>query len=479
MQPSLTGLLVCGALLLAGHRLNGALIIGLIASLAFGSTAVATLTAIGGATPLIYTFFAGVLVLAAAARRSVWRDLGGVFGRLRSVWALCALTLYIAIGALLFPRLLLGRTSVFVLSESREGIVESTLAPVSGNITQTGYFGVSALTAIALCVLLLRQDRLEQVRRGFLLFCLLHAGMGLIDLAGKLAGAGDLLAPLRTAGYAMLTEQVSAGFARVTGAFPEASAFSAASLACLAFCYTYWRHTGDRLARWLVLTLLGLLLLSTSSTAYGGLFVLGTAAAFGICRSLASDRLQGDDLLILGLLAVGAVLILALAVYSEAALEPVANLIDASLLGKASSASGQERAYWNLKSMQAFLDSGALGIGMGSSRASSWPVAVLSQLGLLGAVLMAALLVVIARGLGGLARRADARTCAIVASVRSAALASIVAASMIGGSPDPGMLFFIALAVITATRARLREKPRPDHSPADPLPVLPTDLLDA
>ncbi len=447
------GFLVCGVLLVVGQRLGGPLIIGLIASLAFGSTAIMTLSAIGGATPLIYAVFCGLLVLAAVARRTIRRDLGIVFGQLRVVWVLCLLTAYITVGAVLFPRLFQGRTTVFVTT--REGIVETMLAPVPGNITQTGYFFISTLTALALWVLLLREDRLEQARRGFLLFCLLHVGMGLIDFAGKTVGISDLLAPLRTASYAMLTEQVSAGFARINGAFPEPSSFSAASLTCLAFCYTYWRHTGDRLTKWLAVLLLLLLLASTSSTAYGGLFALGLAAAAGIGRALLSDRLRPDDLKILALLGFGLALILGLALYRERIFDPVVELVNASLLDKAKSSSGQERTYWNVKSMQAFFDTGLLGVGMGSSRASSWPVAVLSQIGLIGAMLMGVLVALIVRGLGSAERLASRETVAIVASIRAAALASLVAATMINGTPDPGVVFFVALAVITATRSRL------------------------
>jgi hypothetical protein len=40
------------------------LIIGLIASQAFGATAVMTLTFLGGSSPLIYTMFAALLVTA-------------------------------------------------------------------------------------------------------------------------------------------------------------------------------------------------------------------------------------------------------------------------------------------------------------------------------------------------------------------------------------------------------------------------------
>jgi hypothetical protein len=456
VQVSLVGLIVCAGILLAGYFCRGALIIGLIASLAFGSTALMTLGSLGGASPLIYTFFAALLVTAVAARRRIWRDLGDVFGKIRPIWVLCSLMVYTIVGAWLFPRLFAGQTSVFVQSKTRKGVIEAALAPVSGNISQTGYFILGGLTAIALCVLLLQKDRIDQIRRGFLLWCCLHAGMGLIDLTSKLAGAGDVLWPIRTASYAMLTEVNEAGFSRIAGAYSEASAFGGVSLACLSFCYVYWRKTKSHLARGLSVVLLVLVVFSTSSTAYVGLSVLSLPVAFSILRSLLFGRVASDEILIITLLSVGVLTALVISVYDEGFFDPFVHLIDTAVINKASSSSGQERAYWNIKSLQAFLDTSGLGIGFGSSRASSWPIAVVSQLGLVGSLMMAMLLGVVARGMGRLSPYVDRETDAVVSSVRACTLAGIVAGSLAGGSAEPGMFFFIALAVIVASRVRAR-----------------------
>ncbi|RVC40339.1 hypothetical protein EN779_37010, partial [Mesorhizobium sp. M4B.F.Ca.ET.088.02.2.1] len=167
-------------------------------SMAFGATAAMILTALGGSSPQIYTLFAALLVMAVTARRHLWFELGSVFGSIRPIWILASLMAYAVIGAWLFPRFFAGQTIVFVQAKTRGAVVEAALAPVSGNISQTGYFILGGLTAVALCVLLLHSDRIDQVRRGFFLWCGLHTGMGLIDFIGKSAGAGDLLAPIRT-----------------------------------------------------------------------------------------------------------------------------------------------------------------------------------------------------------------------------------------------------------------------------------------
>lgn len=454
MQVSPIGLLVCVLLLLVGHYMRGTLVIGLMASLAFGSTAVATLTSLGGSSPLIYTFFAALLVATVAARRRFWQDLGTVFGRIRATWVVCSLMVYALVGAMIFPRLFAGQTSVFVPSRIKQGVFEVPLEPVSGNISQTGYLVLGGMTFLAMCIILVRSDSLATVRRGFFLWCILHTASGVLDLMAKLAGAGDILAPIRTASYAMLTDTNEAGFARIAGAYSEASAFAGASLACLAFTFTYWRRTKSRLALGLSTTLLLLLLLSTSSTAYVGLAVLSIPVIFSVMRSLATGRLAFEEMMLIILFVLCIAAALTVSLYDAGFFDPFIHLIDTAVVNKASSASGQERSYWNYRSLQSFIDTGGLGVGFGSSRASSWLIAVLSQLGLIGTIMMATLVLMIARGLSGLHGRADSETDTMISSVRASALAGIISGSLVSGSADPGMIFFVSLAIISTCRAR-------------------------
>jgi membrane associated rhomboid family serine protease len=91
MQVSFVGLAVCAITLIVAYYSRGMLIIGLVASLAFGSTAMMTLTSLGGSSPLIYTLFAALLVMAVTARRRICLDLGNDFGSIRPIWVLSAL----------------------------------------------------------------------------------------------------------------------------------------------------------------------------------------------------------------------------------------------------------------------------------------------------------------------------------------------------------------------------------------------------
>lgn len=454
MQVSPVGFLVFIVLLAVVYAIRGSTISGLLAALAFATTAVVTLTSLGGSSPLIYVLFAALFVGTTPLRRTFWQDFNWVSAKVRVTWVVYGLLAYVVIGSWLFPRLFAGRVSVFVASREKNGVFEVPLLPVSGNVTQTAYFVLGGLIFVALCVLLTRRERFEDVCRGFLMLSIVHAAGGLIDFAGKMAGMGDVLAPLRTASYEMLTNVEQAGFARIVGLCSEASTFGSISLACLAFTYIYWRETGSRPVFLLSMVLLFLVVASTSTTAYVGFLLLCIPVAFSTARSFLANRTRAEDVLIVGLFLVIATALMAIVIYSHQISASFGHLIDQTIIDKTASESGRERAYWNYKSLQAFADTYGLGVGMGSSRASSWPIAVISQLGMVGAVILAGLLAFILTGLGKMRPHVDPRTRAIVASARACSLAALLSASISGGSADPGVIFFTALAVVTMARAK-------------------------
>jgi hypothetical protein len=294
---------------------------------------------------------------------------------------------------------------------------------------------------------------MEAVRRGFLAWAAVHAALGTIDLAGKLSGAGDLLSPIRTATYAYLVEVEEAGFWRIVGGFSEASAFGSVTLSCLAFSFAYWRVSRSRPVLLLTLVLFSLLLLSTSSTAYAGLAIVGCVAAAGMACSALRGRLSRQDLFVLAFVWLTLIVIMSIYLLDERLFDPLVRLFEAVVLNKSATGSAEERFYWNAQSLQAFLDTFGLGVGLGSSRAASWLVAVVSQLGIVGALLMAALVGVLIRDIAApQPRTVDRRTLALVSGARAAALASLAAASVASGFADPGLVFFVALAIVGACR---------------------------
>ena len=454
MQISFIGFLICGVIFVLARLMGSAVVIGMIASVAFGCTSAVTLGALGGASPLIYIVFALCLIAKAFLSRSLLPDLTRTFGRTRFSWIVCALIAYAPASAIILPRLFAGATSAFVAARDT-GVVEVTLAPTSGNITQTAYFVLGAISFLALMTLL-RTESLSLLRKGFFVWATVNAVAGVADLAGKMVGAGDVLMPIRTATFALLTETEQAGFWRITGSYSEASSFAGAALASLAFTFTYWKHSGSRGSLLLAAVFLALLILSTSSTGYVGLVVLSAPVLASMARSALTARCTKHDMAILAFVACGAAMIIALIVYDQHLLDPFQKLFQTALLDKSQSESGRERSYWNIRSVTSFFDTWGLGIGFGSSRSSNWAVAVMSQLGLIGMILQLALIVPFLRHVPRPGRLDPSQDIfALHQSLQACGLALLVSAVIAGGSADPGLLFFVALAGILVCRDAL------------------------
>ncbi|HVV94028.1 MAG TPA: hypothetical protein VHD15_11465 [Hyphomicrobiales bacterium] len=472
MSISPAGLLVCLGLLALGWRLGAPLVVPMFAALAFGSTAVATLSALGGSSPQIYVVFAAAFLVATLLRRRLLADLRALFVTDWTASIVVILLVYVAASSFILPRLFAGQTTAFVPSEGR--IVEVMLAPSNGNVTQVAYFALGCLSYFTVSVALLRHRNLDAFRLGFFSFALFNAALGLIDLAGKMGRMGDLLLPIRTASYQLLTNVEESGFWRIAGGFAEASGFAAAALACLGFAFCYWRAGGGRAALMLTLVLLALVLLSTSSTAYVSLALVATPVALGLLLRGLAGRLVRRDLVVMAIIAVCLVAGVAVAILQPSVVDQIVQLFQSTLLDKAQSSSGQERSYWNSRSITALFDTDGLGVGFGSSRASSWAVALLSQTGLIGALLVALLLLRILPPLKA-QRGDDVALIALHGGARGAVLAGLVAIGVSSGSADPGLLFFVGLAVCNACRREVmaRRLPRRARAAAAPMPFIP------
>ena len=102
---------------------------------------------------------------------------------------------------------------------------------------------------------------------------------------------------------------------------------------------------------------------------------------------------------------------------------------------------GIERAAWTERALAVFNSTRGLGGGTGSVRASSFPIAVLANIGILGTLFYACFLFRI------LGWRKDRWSAPFPSACQSAArwgcFAQLTAASVAGGSLDLGLLFFI------------------------------------
>ena len=461
MEISFIGLSVAAAVWLLGRLLGSPVLVALIMSVGFGSTSAVKLSALGGSSPLLYLVFELVLVGWVLFDRRQLAAITASLSRDWVSWAVAALIVYAGLGAVIMPRLFADATTAFVAGRST-GVVEVALTPNSGNISQTGYFILGCLVFFALSARFSRGEPLTALRDGFLALATLNAISGVIDLGAKMAGAGDVFMPIRTATFAFLTEVEQAGFWRINGLYSEASAFGGATLASLAFTFTYWAHGGSRRALLLSALLFVLLVLSTSSAAYGGLAVMMVPLALSLIVSGLRGRLESTGMAVLLCLVVGIATIIFIDIWDPKILDPLQHLFQTTVLDKSESESGRERAYWNERSLRSFFETYGLGIGFGSSRSSNWLIAVVSQLGIVGAALQIALIMPFLRRPRRPQRAGPAFDAFVLhRSLCSCVLALLVGGIVAGGAADPGLLFFVALAGVLACQARMAQGTHP------------------
>jgi hypothetical protein len=141
------------------------------------------------------------------------------------------------------------------------------------------------------------------------------------------------------------------------------------------------------------------------------------------------------------------------------------SLLDTFVLKKMSTDSGIERSSWNRQAMQNFFDTFGFGTGNGSLRSSSFPVAVLANLGIVGAVLFGLFLVTVffSSGKGRPVNRLDD---AYRQAAKSACFAWLITATVSGALVDLGLAFFAFAALACSRPAVVQRQMRVELSDA-------------
>jgi hypothetical protein len=464
MQIEMIGLVALGLGLL-GWMAGPSLSIPIFfASTLLGAAAAIILNWVGDANIQPAHLLLGFLLVAALANRDVLHAIPSALAFPRAGFWLLLTGGYAAISAVIFPRLFAGATYVFAIARTEigPGIVSMPLAPTSGNITQTIYFFGDIACFLVFYAYACKPAGLKAIAYAAIAAAAINLAFAAIDLAGYWTNAGDLLAFLRNGSYRMLNDAVSLGLKRIVGSFPEASTFAYFTLGFFAFCTKLWldgikaRFTGP-------LALLSLLALafSTSSTGYAG--TVGFLAALWIASVVRTLRGPAPRAtlasvaaapLLVAILLIGARL-------HQPAWQKLESVVNQTVVDKLATQSGVERAKWNAQALINFSDTQWLGGGVGSVRASSFPVAVLGNIGAIGAATYVSFL------FGLLFRRKNRWTAPFPAACQSGArwacLTQLIGASVSGSFIDLGLPFYIFAGLACAG-------PAPGHS-AQPAPA--------
>jgi hypothetical protein len=190
--------------------------------------------------------------------------------------------------------------------------------------------------------------------------------------------------------YAPREDQVLLDSVRLSGPFSEPSSLAVAYAGFLFYSYHRFRNDGSVASMLLVLSTILIMLLSKSST---GFLVLGLFVAFVLAQSVASTaagrfnwRITPAGLTAIGL-AFGA--LLAAGVYVAEHKDFVSTLLDQLIFKKQQGSSYRERTGTNLMALQILVETGGLGIGIGSHKPSSFLLTLLSNTGIAGTLVFA------------------------------------------------------------------------------------------
>lgn len=367
-------------------------------------------------------------------------------------WLLVAVV-YGVLSAFLMPRLFAGWTEVYALSRNAviPAIVLVPLDTSTGNFTQSIYLVGDLFCFVCFYCFASAGTRERQILARAGLACgVTNLLFAFLDLTTQ--GSSELLSLVRNANYTMLNEATMGGAKRIVGSFTEASGYAYMTLGLFTFSVEFWLRGTYRLSSGIVAgASLLTLLMSTSSTAYAGLFVV---VMILYVRSVA-ELANGDASPQVFHLVVAAPMII-VAAFLILSVSPtlssfVQEIFDEALLNKLATDSGLERARWNGQALTNLFDTFGFGVGLGSTRASTFVLAALSNLGLIGTALLS---VFTYQALQPVVWRSGPSRDALSQAAGSTCLAYLVAATVSGGMVDLGLPFFMFAGVASARRER-------------------------
>lgn len=365
----------------------------LFCAMSFGAFSVLPPAATGGITILPRTLCAVALLAALLVDRDGWSKAWASMADPRRLGLLTAFMVLAVVISLFMPRLFAGHVTIMGLNSAQPELLQ----PSTTIYTQIIYLTASYCVALAVSLIGTTPEGRRTIANAVIIGTLCAVLTGVLDVATH---GTNLLAPFRTATYRLLLVGEILGSSRIVGLMPEASAYGGLCAGFGTAAYFIGRVIPadgwwGKLARVAPFLALGMAALSTSSSAYLGLGMFCVVATLDwVIRFL---RATGQDerrvlfrefaIVLTMLLVVGLVALL-----NSKAFAPAYRMIDLMVFQKSQSASYIERSTWNTVSLRALAQTWWLGVGVGSTRSSSWPVALVSGTGLLGGALMAAFL---------------------------------------------------------------------------------------
>jgi hypothetical protein len=367
-------------------------------------------------------------------------------------YSLIIFSAYAAFSGLILVRYFSGRFLVFPVRLQAGGVAVSNffpstmelVHPTNSNISQTLYIILSC-GFFLVATELFRQRGLRWGEIGFFYAGALNVIAGLLDFA-KL---DNLLSVVRTASYSLLNNSEQSGFARVIGAFPEASAFGSISAAFFAYFFMSFLIRRKPLDGLLALANFAFSLLSLSSSGIVALVgaVMIILLHLRVYLGKGITREYAQSLVILTAIAISVLCLLLIATPFDALVQKV---LDELIFNKSTTLSGLERGAWAQSGFDAFFETWGLGAGAGSLRSNGMIAVLAGNVGVPGTIAFACFLWF---SIGTTPEFFDSDARRVYYSARVSALTVIVGMLLSGTVIDP-TLFLITLAAMATASAK-------------------------
>lgn len=424
----------------------------------FGAASAISLPMLGGASILVPNLFLIFFVLRCLMAFGPGPAISALQAP-RVGFILLILTLFGLLTAFTYPYLFQGDTQTMIVqrtSGARNVIALLPLKFTSNNITQSVY-ALGGLICFAFTFAYFRRSgNKEHFITAIVVVGAVNLSFAFADILTHFTGTEQLLGFIRTANYALLTGAEKGGLKRISGTFPEASAFADYTIVLFSITATLWlarirsRETGIIAGLSLVF-----LVFSTSATALLGIAVMvPIIVTQSFFASFAAPQSSRPAALVILVVAIPVFLFTISVVFPEL-IQTAHGFINEIVLSKSDSQSGRERSAWNDLAYQTFLDTSGIGAGLGSARASSYILVLLSNIGVPGFLLfscfvLATLTLKISED--------NERAQYVMKATKNGIFSALVTAIVSGTGYDLGLVFYI-LASFVAAQVVVADRP--------------------
>ena len=378
-----------------------------------------------------------------------------------AVLPLLALLAYAVLSSWLLPDLFAG--SVMVWPQRPDPLAPGMipLEHTSGNVTQPLYLALNIVFTVAVALFVTRANiPYHRLVGAYMLGGYVVVGLAFWQFASRNAGIPFPDELLHSNPSWAIVEQSFGSVARIQGPFSEPAAL-AGYITGVALCSLWLSIRGYQVMHPNLLLALSLAttLLSTSTTGILTL-MLGVPIVLGMASVDGDPGAIGRIGKTVALLLLGSVLVLGPVFALKPSLIEALNTVVEATLTKGDSDSFNDRTAADANAIDAFTQTGGLGVGWGSYRSSSLLPGLLANAGVFGVAMVGWLFFALIR-LSRRARRASpAHSGQILVDGFSAAMCTTFGSALISAPTIASLAFFLQLGCVIGVLSRMLIEPK-------------------